>query len=119
MLFEVEVTITHFSPIPHLIVFPAPFLTLYNSCTQYVVFPICLPWRQSQSLDDSSGDFFVAGWGKVTQTGRGREKNADEKLGRTLKSVLQLAKIGKKKMSLSEESPLQVRRDGGDVLAGL
>ncbi len=55
----------------------------------------------------------------MTQTGRGREKNADEKLGRTLKSVLQLAKIGKKKMSLSEESPLQVRRDGGDVLAGL
>ena len=38
-------------------------LIWYSNCFQYSVFPVCLPWRRPSS----SSDFFVAGWGKITQ----------------------------------------------------
>ena len=36
---------------------------------QYLVMPLCLPWKRSSLMNpsDSTGEFFVSGWGKASQ----------------------------------------------------
>ena len=39
-------------------------VTLFNEDAGYIVQPVCLPWKDR--IPDSKADFFIAGWGKIT-----------------------------------------------------